>query len=182
MILIFKPPCINYDLVCFPKERLSEVIECGGFGLVFFFMMNISRVCFFLLRKTLHLQQVFFLLYRKINTEKSWNKTNIFCLNLKRFRDLTTPALGWEMHHTLQKWLCLVINVNLHLAWFTVCYGIVTAFFLHAYKEAMCRKCGYMNKISINVNTAWFWVLMRQIALQILLRCFYNSKKRKMRP
>lgn len=37
MILIFKPPCINYDLFCFPKERLSEVIECGGFGLVFFF-------------------------------------------------------------------------------------------------------------------------------------------------
>lgn len=55
-ILIFKPPCINYDLFCFPKGRLSEVIECGVFGL--FFIMNISRVCFFLMKKTLHFQQI----------------------------------------------------------------------------------------------------------------------------
>lgn len=35
-ILIFKCPCINYDLFCFPKERLSEVIECGAFCCFFF--------------------------------------------------------------------------------------------------------------------------------------------------
>lgn len=46
MILIFKPPCINYDLFCFPKERLSEVIECGGFGLFFFYDEYFKSVLF----------------------------------------------------------------------------------------------------------------------------------------
>lgn len=52
-ILIFKLPCINYDLFCFLNVRLSEVIEWGGFFCLFIFIMNIVRVwVFFLMKKT----------------------------------------------------------------------------------------------------------------------------------
>lgn len=176
-ILIFKCPCINYDLFCFPKERLSEVIECGAFC-CFFLMMNISRVCLFLLKKALHLQQVLFLLYRKINTEKSWDKKHHLLFEPWEMQRSHSSSTGLRE----ASYSSLVINVNLYLSWFTVCCSIVTASLLHAHREAMCTKHGYMNKINISISTAWVWALMNQIALQNLLRCFYSSKKGKITP